>query len=148
MRKIVDLKIIKANGFVCTCNEDKGGNNADEHFCKGYGGVGLPTARRGYMIPTHIIVGIFNDGSIRAAGIQRLNDLNEHGNDYNELFLYDNIEGLINEDFAKALVRDWKETGEYETLIECKNEIYKDLRDACVKISSGAERFFKNDEEP
>lgn len=132
MEKLINLNVYDAKNMICVWNENEPKN--------GYrSGIALEDAVRGFMVPRHYVVGVFDSGDTKAAGIFSLNDLNEY-----ELFMYNEFCYHVNSDLAKAFVRheiiNGDENGEInEHTAKCR--VYKELLSSGVAISEEAEKY-------
>ena len=133
MKKLINLNVYDAKNMICVWNENKPKN--------GYrSGIALEDAVCGFMVPRHYVVGVFDSGDTKAAGIFGLNDLNEY-----ELFMYNEFCYHVNSDLAKAFVRheimNGDENGEIsEYTAKCR--VYNELLSSGVKISEEAKEYF------
>lgn len=77
MKKLINLTVYDAKNMICVWNE----NDTKDGYRPG---IALEQAMRGFMVPRHYIVGVFDDGSSKAAGIHGLSDINQNG-EYDDL---------------------------------------------------------------
>lgn len=130
MVELINLNVYPAHNIICVWNE----NNEDWSFMSG---IALDDAERGFMIPRYIVVGVFSDGTTKAAGIFGYNDINR--NDSDDLFLYDEFLDFVDIDAAKAFVRFEVSQGTEET--DAKNIVLSGLRESGVEIHLKAEKY-------
>ena len=144
MEKLINLNVYDAKNMICVWNED----NPEEDFRYG---IALENAMRGFMVPRHYVVGTFDDGSTKAAGIFNLTDINQNPEEdmdsYHRLFL--NNEFIYQVDIleAKAFVR--LERANYGNKIsekEACNNVYAELLESGVEISDEAREYLTNPE--
>ena len=134
MSKLINLNVIPAHGVICAWDYDDNNKDID---C----GIALETARLNYMIPTHIAIGIFDDGTTRAGGLLGLNHINGNGIG-TPLFLYDRFLEFVTLDYAKAFVRGLIAFGAYDNDAEAKESIYQELKECGIRISDKAISYF------
>lgn len=132
MAKLINLNVYDAKNMICVWNEKDKDN--------GYRfGIALDDAILGFMVPLYYIVGVFDDGSTKAAGIFGLSEINEDG-DYDMLFLYDEFVYLVDIFGAKAFVRF--ELGNSRTSEkEARENVYKELLKSGVRITDEARNY-------
>lgn len=130
MAKLINLNVYPAHNIICVWNE----NNEDCSFERG---IARDDAERGFMIPQYIVVGVFSDGTAKAAGIFGYNVINRTDSD--DLFLYDEFLDFINIDAAKAFVRFEVSMGTEET--DAKTIVLAKLQKSGVEISEEAEMY-------
>jgi hypothetical protein len=130
MAELINLNVYPAHNIICVWNE----NNEDCSFERG---IARDDAERGFMIPKYIVVGVFSDGTAKAAGIFGYNVINRTDSD--DLFLYDEFLDFINIDAAKAFVRFEVSQGTEET--DAKNIVLSILEKSGVGISEEAEMY-------
>lgn len=130
MEKLINLNVYPAQNIICVWNENKQGWPSD---C----GIALDDAERRFMIPKYIVVGVFSDGTTKAAGIFGYNELNR--TDYYSLFLYDEFLDFVNINWAKAFVRFEVSQGAEET--DAKNFVLSELEESGVEIDEEAEMY-------
>jgi hypothetical protein len=137
MKKLINLTVYDAKNMICVWNENepKAGYQS---------GIALEDAVRGFMVPRHYIVGVFDDGSSKAAGIFNLSEINKNGGDDNleQLFLYDEFVYHIDILGAKAFVR--LELANYGNKIsekEARDNVYKRLLTSGVNIDDEARSY-------
>ena len=130
MAKLINLNVYPAHNIICVWND----NNED---CSYEYGIARDDAKRGFMIPKYIVVGVFNDGITKAAGIFNYNDLNT--NDIDGLFVFDVFLDFVDIDAAKAFVRYEVSDGDEET--RAKAIVLAKLQKSGVEISKEAEMY-------
>ena len=130
MAKLINLNVYPAHNIICVWND----NNEDCSY--GYG-IARDDAKRAFMIPKYIVVGVFNDGTTKAAGILDYNGLNLCDSD--DLFLYDEFLDSVDIYAAKAFVRLEISKGKEETY--AKTIVLAKLQKSGVEISKEAEMY-------
>ena len=95
-RLLVSLQIYDAKNVICAWNEE----NDEIHPTSG---IMSRDAERDYLVPNLIAVGVFDDGSVQAAGLQKWDDINT--DDYGDLFCFKYIIEYVDYYYAKAFVR-------------------------------------------
>ena len=121
-KKLVQLIFVEPKGVIC---EYEVNDKEDEG--------------KDFMIPSHIIVGLFNDGTFKAAGIHGIDTINL-SMDTDDLFLYDGVCDIVYIKQAKQYVRgrmanyDFKES-------TAKINILQDLTKAGIEISDVARDY-------
>ena len=130
MAELINLNVYPAHNIICVWNE----NNEEDTFMSG---IALDDAERGFMIPKYIVVGVFSDGTARAAGIFNYNVINRTDSD--DLFLYDEFLDFVDIDAAKAFVRFEVSQGTEET--DAKTIVLSELKESGVEISEEAEMY-------
>lgn len=130
MAKLINLNVYPAHNIICVWNE----NNEDCSFERG---IARDDAERGFVTPKYIVVGVFSDGTAKAAGIFSYNDINRTDSD--ELFLYDEFLDFVDIDVAKAFVR-W-EVSEGKEGTNAKTIVLAKLQKSGVEISEEAEMY-------
>ena len=144
MAKLINLNVYDAKNMICVWNE----NNPEEDFrC----GIALENAMRGFMVPRHYVVGIFDDGSTRAAGIFNLTDINQNPEEdmdsYHSLFLYNEFIYQVDILGAKAFVRlERANHGNKISEKEACNNVYSYLLESGAEISDEAREYLTNPE--
>ena len=133
MAELINLNVYPAHNIICVWNE----NNEDWPF--GYG-IARDDAKRGFMIPKYIVVGVFSDGTQKAAGIFSYNDINL--NDSEDLFLYDEFLDFVDINAAKAFVRFEVSQGTEE--MDAKTTVLSNLKESGVEINKEAEMYLSN----
>lgn len=133
MAELKNLNVYPAHNIICVWNENK------EDWPFGYG-IARDDAERGFMIPKYIVVGVFSDGTTKAAGIFSYNDINQ--NDSEDLFLYDEFLDFVDINAAKAFVRFEVSQGTEET--DAKTIVLSRLKESGVEISKEAEMYLSN----
>ena len=133
MEKLINLNVYDAKNMICVWNEKYANRTYRQ-------GLKEDDANCGFMVPRHYVVGVFDNGKTKAAGIFTLNDLNEY-----ELFMYNEFCYHVNSDLAKAFVRheimNGDENGEIsEYTAKCR--VYNELLSSGVKISEEAKEYF------
>jgi hypothetical protein len=143
MSKLINLQVLEAKNIICGVVEPKSAKEYGEFGEDFWRGIELDDAERAFIIPSHIIIGIFDDGSTKCAGIQSLNILNDPGNLYDDslsnLFYYDTIIYIVRLPVVKSFVRYYQE--KYETEEETKKDIYEDLLISGVKIDDETKNY-------
>lgn len=86
MKKLINLTVYDAKNMICVWNENEPEYNYQS-------GIALEDAVRGFMVPQYYVVGVFDDGSSKAAGIFSLSDINQNGeeDDLEQLFYLMNL---------------------------------------------------------
>ena len=130
MAKLINLNVYPAHNIICVWND----NNEDCSY--GYG-IARDDAKRGFMIPKYIVVGVFNDGTTKAAGILDYNGLNRCDSD--DLFLYDEFLDSVEILDTKAFVRSEVSDGDEET--RAKAIVLAKLQKSGEEISQEAEMY-------
>ena len=131
-KKIINLNVYEAKNIICVWNEKY--PKADSQY-----GVALDDAEVGYIVPSHYVVATFSDGSVKAAGLLDLNQINRKEN----LFLYSEFLDYVGKYTAKAFVRhELSCSSEEESII--KIDILHDLQKAGVEISDEAEEYLRS----
>lgn len=133
MAELINLNVYPAHNIICVWNE----NNEDWSFISG---IALDDAERGFMIPKYIVVGVFSDGTQKAAGIFSYNDINL--NDSEDLFLYDEFLDFVDINAAKAFVRFEVSQGTEE--MDAKTTVLSNLKESGVEINKEAEMYLSN----
>ena len=133
MAELINLNVYPAHNIICVWNE----NNED---CSFRYGIARDDAKRGFMIPKYIVVGVFSGGTTKAAGIFSYNDINR--NDSDDLFLYDEFWDFVDIDAAKAFVRFEVSQGTEET--DAKTIVLSKLEESGVEITNEAEMYLLN----
>lgn len=143
MSKLINLQILEAKNVICGVIEPKSAKEYGEFGEDFWRGIGLDDAERAFIIPSHIIIGIFDDGSTKCAGIKSLNILNDPMNldddSFSNLFYYDTIIYKVGLLEVKSFVRYYQENDETEE--ETKEDIYEDLLMSGVKIDDEAKDY-------
>lgn len=135
-----------AEKVVCVWVEGEGEDEHSEWRC----GIALKNASRGCVIPRFIIVGTFDDGSVKAAGISELGHINEQVSDYvdgeyDHLFLYDQFAHYVDGYLARALVKGSIVVGESKTITEAKATVLSTLMKSGVEMSDEAVAYLKGE---
>ena len=137
MKKLINLTVYDAKNMICVWNENEPKN--------GYrSGIALENAVRGFMVPRHYIVGVFDDGSSKAAGIFNLSDIKQNGedDDLDHLFLYDEFAYHVDILGAKAFVRlELINNGNKISEKEARDNVYKMLLTSGVEIEEEARNY-------
>ena len=130
MAELINLNVYPAHNIICVWNE----NNEDCSY--GYG-IARDDAKRGFMIPKYIVVGVFSDGTTKASGILNYNDINQE--DIESLFMFgeflDSVEILDAKAFVRSEVSDGIEGTNAKTIVLAK------LQKSGVEISQEAEMY-------
>ncbi|MBR2016007.1 MAG: hypothetical protein IKB96_01605 [Prevotella sp.] len=137
MKKLINLTVYDVKNMICVWNEND--PNADYQQ-----GIALEEAMRGFMVPRHYVVGVFDDGSSKAAGIFNLADINQNGeyDDLEQLFLYDEFVYHVDILVAKAFVRfELANNGNKISEKEAKDNVYKRLLTSGVEIGDKARNY-------
>lgn len=130
MAELINLNVYPAHNIICVWNE----NNEDCSFERG---IARDDAERGFVTPKYIVVGVFSDGTAKAAGIFGYNVINRTDSD--DLFLYDEFLDFVDIDAAKAFVRFEVSQGTEET--DAKTIVLSILEKSGVEISEEAEMY-------
>lgn len=137
MKKLINLTVYDAKNMICVWNENEPNN--------GYkSGIAQEYALRGFMVPQHYIVGVFDDGSSKAAGIFNLSDINQNGedDDLEQLFLYNEFVYSVGILGAKAFVRlELVNNGNQISEKEARDNVYKRLLISGVEIEEEARKY-------
>jgi hypothetical protein len=137
MKKLINLAVYDAKNMICVWNENE---PKYDYQC----GIALEDAVRGFMVPRHYIVGVFDDGSSKAAGIFNLSDINQNGgdDDLEQLFLFDEFASYVDILGAKAFAR-WElaNNGNKISEKEAMANVYKELLMSGVKIDDEARNY-------
>ena len=137
MTKLINLTVYDAKNMICVWNE----NNPNADYQQG---IALEEAERGFMVPRHYIVGVFDDGSSKAAGIFNLSDINQSGDDddLEDLFLFDEFAYYVDILGAKAFVRlELANNGNQISEKEARDNVYKRLLTSGVEIEDEARNY-------
>lgn len=130
MAELINLNVYPVHNIICVWNE----NNEDCSY--GYG-IARDDAKRGFMIPQYIVVGVFSDGTTKASGILNYNDINQE--DIESLFMFgeflDSVEILDAKAFVRSEVSDGIEGTNAKTIVLAK------LQKSGVEISKEAEMY-------
>lgn len=132
MAELINLNVYPAHNIICAWNV----NNDN---CSFWHGIARDDAKRGYMVPQYVVVGVFNDGTTKAAGIFGYNEINQE--DIECLFAYDEFLDFVDIDAAKAFVRYEISDGE-ET--RAKAIVLSKLEKSGVEIDKEAEMYLNN----
>lgn len=135
MKKLINLTAYEAKNMICVWNENEPNNDYQL-------GIALEDAMRGFMVPRYYVVGVFDDGSSKAAGILNLSDINQNGeyDDLEQLFLYDEFAHYVDIWGAKAFVRmELSDNGNSEK--EARDNVYNRLLTSGVKIDDEARSY-------
>ena len=144
MSKLIQLQVLEAKNVICGSVVSP--MNKTDDFWEN---IDKDTAKRDYTVPSHIIVGVFDDGSTRVAGIENLNVLNRdmdeddldgsYNYDYG-IFYYDTIISEVGLAEVKAFARYYQDTdGTIHKNV--KAQIYEDLLRSGVKIDEEAKDY-------
>lgn len=137
MKKLINLTVYDAKNMICVWNENE--PNADYRQ-----GIALEEAVRGFMVPRYYVVGVFDDGSSKAAGIFNLSDINQNGeyDDLDQLFIFDEFAYYVDILGAKAFVRlELANNGNQISEKEARDDVYKRLLMSGVKIDDEARNY-------
>lgn len=131
MKKLINLTVYDAKNMICVWNENE--PNADYQF-----GIALEDARCGFMVPRYYVVGVFDDGSSKAAGIFNLTEINQNGG----LFLFDEFAYYVDILDVKAFVR-WElgSNGNEISEKEARDNVCKRLLTSGVEIQDEARNY-------
>lgn len=131
MKKLINLTVYDAKNMICVWNENE--PNADYQF-----GIALEDAHCGFMVPRYYVVGVFDDGSSKAAGIFNLTEINQNGG----LFLFDEFAYYVDILDVKAFVR-WElcSNGNEISEKEARDNVYKRLLTSGVEIQDEARNY-------
>ena len=134
MKKLINLTVYDAKNMICVWNE----NDPKARYRKG---IAQEEAVRGFMVPRHYIVGVFDDGSSKAAGILNLSDINQNGgyDGLEELFSYDEFVYYVDLLGAKAFVR--LELLDKISEEEARGNVYDRLLTSGVEIENKARNY-------
>lgn len=137
MAKLINLNVYDAKNMICVWNE----KSIDDGWqC----GIALDDADCGFMIPKYYIVGVFDDGSSKAAGIHDLSDINQDGDeDDNDLFLFNEFVYTVGIYEAKAFVRH-EINDAYCEEDKAKAIVYEQLLESGVAITDEARRYLSS----
>lgn len=137
MKKLINLNVYDAKNMICVWNENDPKDSYES-------GIALEDAVRGFTVPRYYIVGVFDDGSTKAAGIDNLSEINQDGDeDYlEELFLFDEFVYSVDILGAKAFVR-WELDGNVNGISEkeARDIVYNELLTSGVKIDDEARNY-------
>jgi hypothetical protein len=135
MKKLINLNVYDAKNMICVWNE------SDPKFDFQFG-IAREDAVRGFTVPRYYIVGVFDDGSTKAAGIDDLTSINQDGDeDYLEdLFIFNEFLYSVKLLDAKAFVR-WELEGDRISEKEAREIVYNELLTSGVKISDEARSY-------
>lgn len=143
--KLISLQVLEAKNVICGIvipDKDK------EEGMQFLQMTHTDDCQRAFMVPSHIVVGLFEDGTVKAAGIRDLNDLNEYGQNtdresMDDIFnYYDDFVYYIDIDAAKAIVRWYLYDGAYgDTEKEIKDNIYKEFLKSGITITEEAVEY-------
>ena len=137
MKKLINLAVYDAKNMICVWNENE---PKYEYRC----GIALEEAMRGFAVPRYYIVGVFDDGSSKAAGIHDLSEINQNGeyDDLEQLFLYDEFAYNVDIYGAKAFVRlELSNNAGQINEKEARDNVYKRLLMSGVKIDDEARNY-------
>ena len=129
MKKLINLTVYDAKNMICVWND----NDQNAHYRQG---IALEEAVRGFMVPRHYVVGVFNDGSSKAAGILNLSVINQN----EDLFLYDEFISYVDILGAKAFVR-WEIAYNGISEEEARDSVYEGLLASGVEIDDEARNY-------
>lgn len=132
MAKLINLNVYDAKNIICVWNEDTPGEGFQ---C----GIALEDALRGFIVPRHVVVGIFDDGTTKAAGICSLEDIN-----YDRMFLYNEFCYCVDVYAAKGFVRleMWNSKSDEK---KAKDEVYSNLLKSGVEIEEAARKYLTSE---
>ena len=132
MAKLISLNVYDAKNMICVWNEND--TNLDFRH-----GIALDNADRGFMIPRQYVVGIFDDGTTKVAGLITQNEINQDP-EGTELFLFSEFCYYVDLYAAKAFVRHEVGNSGYEEQ-KAKDEVYERLLVSGVKIDEKARQY-------
>jgi hypothetical protein len=130
MAELINLNVYPAHNIICVWND----NNDN---CSFGNGIARDDAKRGFMIPQYVVVGVFNDGTTKAAGIFDYNEINQE--DIEGLFICDEFLDFVDIYAAKAFVRLEISEGKEET--NAKTIVLSKLQKSGVEINQEAEMY-------
>ena len=137
MKKLINLNVYDAKNMICVWNNNE--PNADYQY-----GIALEDACVGFNVPQYYVVGVFDDGSSKAAGIYNLSEINQDGEDEDlgGLFVFDEFAYYVDILCAKAFVR-WElaQNGNQISEKEAMDNVYKELLASGVKIDDEARNY-------
>ena len=131
--KLINLNVYDARNVICAWNTE------DDQLDFGCG-IALETASRQFIVPQYIIVGVFDDGSTKAAGIFDFDDLNSE----DDIFTFNHIVSCVGISEAKAFVRGNISERKYDNETSAKADIYDDLVRSGVRITKDAKDYLCN----
>ena len=134
MKKLINLTVYDAKNMICVWNE----NDPNARYRQG---IAQEEAVRGFFVPRYYVVGVFDDGSSKAAGILNLSEINQNGgyDGLEELFSYDEFVGYVDLLGAKAFVR--LELLDKISEKEARDNVYKSLLESGVEIDDKARNY-------
>ena len=132
MAKLINLNVYDAKNMICVWNE----NNPNEDFrC----GIALDDALRGFLVPRHYIVGVFDDGTAKVAGLQTLNDISF---ELLDMFMFNEFCYHIDLYAAKAFVRmELLDNSNHKDKKSAKDAVYAELLKSGVTIEEEARQY-------
>jgi hypothetical protein len=137
MKKLINLTVYDAKNMICVWNENEPKYG---YLC----GIALEDACVGFTVPQYYVVGVFDDGSSKAAGIRSLSEINQNGESDNldGLFTFDEFAYYVDILCAKAFVR-WElaQNGNLISEKEAMDNVYKSLLTSGVKIDDEARNY-------
>ena len=137
MKKLINLNVYDAKNMICVWNNNE--PNTDYQY-----GIALEDACVGFNVPQYYVVGVFDDGSSKAAGIRNLSEINQDGEDEDlgGLFVFDEFAYYVDILCAKAFVR-WElaQNGNQISEKEAMDNVYKELLASGVKIDDEARNY-------
>lgn len=134
--KLISLQVMEAKNVVCAWRTDNNDRSRDFRC-----GIALDTACCKYMKPYLIAVGVFDDGSTKAAGMVDFGEFNRYSEDYDEMFIFNQFLYYLTLDVAKAFVRGLMLDGDCENEDDAKECIMEDMKETGVEISDDAMEF-------
>lgn len=144
MTKLINLNIFEAKNVICVWDE----NNPERNpRC----GIALSNALRGFYVPRHIVVGVFDNGTTRVGGITNYSKLNTYKQtddiegSYEDIFCFENFLYSVDELYAAAFVR-YTLIEENVKEEEARNKILKELKTSGVEISINALYYLETGE--
>lgn len=128
MAKLININVTEAKGVICVWREDTLGEKCDFEY-----GIASESSLGNFMIPRYVLVGVFDDGTTKAAGVHNLNQLNLPGDE--NLFLYDEFLHYVDIFSAKAIVRGLVSDGDYRDEPSAKEGMFAELTRSGVEMS-------------
>ena len=128
MAKLINMNVTEAKDVICVWREDTLGEK--------YGfecGIASESSLGNFMIPRYVLVGVFDDGTTKAAGLHSLNQLNQSGDE--DLFLYDEFLHCVDIFAAMAIVRGLVSGGDYRDEPSAKEGMFAELMRSGVEMS-------------
>ena len=126
-KKLVSFDYKKANGIICVWDSDTGNE------------VTKKTSKSDFIVPSYLITGLFDDGSIIIAGIEYLELVNIHSAK-DRLFSHNHLLEYVNIFTAERLVEHQTAYNGHDTKT-AKEYVFEKLQNAHVEISDDAKKF-------